>query len=74
MKDGVEFPAMIRIITILLLCFIVVNLFAGLFHILRNRKDSHKAVRALTVRVGLSVLLFAVIVVLSASGVFPDSE
>lgn len=65
---------MLRIITILLLCFIVVNLFAGLYHILRNRqgKDSTRAVRALTWRVVLSVLLFALIVVLATSGILPQ--
>ncbi len=65
---------MLRIITILLLCFIVVNLFAGLYHILRNRggDDSNRAVRALTVRVALSVLLFAVIILLATSGIFPE--
>ena len=63
---------MLRIITILLLCFVAVNLFAGLYHILRNRGDSTRAVRALTWRVVLSVLLFALIVVLAAGGVFPQ--
>ncbi|MGI9337284.1 MAG: twin transmembrane helix small protein [Gammaproteobacteria bacterium] len=63
---------MLRIITILLLCFIVVNLVAGLYHILRKSEDSTRAVRALTWRVVFSVLLFVLIVVLATSGILPE--
>lgn len=61
---------MLRIAAILLLCFIVVNLFAGLFHILRGREQGAKAVRMLALRVALSVLLFALIVAASQFGLF----
>ncbi|MDM5146941.1 twin transmembrane helix small protein [Candidatus Persebacteraceae bacterium Df01] len=60
-----------RIIFILLLCFIFINLFIGLFHMLRDRSGSNKTVRALTIRVGLSVLLFVFIIVSSQFGLFP---
>lgn len=64
---------MLRIIAIVLLCFIVVNLFAGLYHIMRNRKeDPTRAARALTLRVVLSVLLFVFVVVLATSGILPQ--
>ncbi|MGI9346738.1 MAG: twin transmembrane helix small protein [Gammaproteobacteria bacterium] len=63
---------MIRIISILLLCFIVVNLFIGLFHMLRDRSSSTKTVRALTFRVGLSVALFIFILLSSQLGWFPE--
>ncbi len=53
---------MLRIIAIVLLCFIVVNLFIGLFHILRGGGKSEKTVRILALRVALSVLLFLLIV------------
>ncbi|MGI9297293.1 MAG: DUF2909 domain-containing protein [Gammaproteobacteria bacterium] len=62
---------MLRIIAILLLCFIVVNLFAGLFHILRGRDGGAKSVRILALRVALSILLFVLIVAASQFGVFP---
>lgn len=53
-----------RIILIFLLCFIVINLFIGLFHVVRGKpEDSNKVVRALTIRVAASILLFAVILV-----------
>ncbi|MBE8158854.1 MAG: DUF2909 domain-containing protein, partial [Betaproteobacteria bacterium] len=54
---------MLRIIAILLLCFIAVNLFVGLFHILRGKDRGAKAVRILAIRVALSVLLFLLIII-----------
>lgn len=48
---------------IFLLCFVVINLFIGLFHILRGRQTDNKALRALTIRVAASVVLFAIILI-----------
>lgn len=48
---------------IFLLCFIVINLFIGLYHILRGNSSNNKALRALTIRVAASVVLFAVILI-----------
>lgn len=54
-----------RILLIFLLCFIVVNLFIGLFHIVRGKsRDSNKVVRALTIRVAASIALFALILII----------
>ena len=53
-----------RIVLIFLLCFIVINLFIGLFHIVRGKsKNNNDVVRALTIRVAASILLFAIILV-----------
>ncbi|MGI9306827.1 MAG: DUF2909 domain-containing protein [Gammaproteobacteria bacterium] len=60
----------IKIIAILLLCFIAVNLFVGLFHILRGKDQGTKTVRILAVRVALSVLLFLLVIV--SSKFFPE--
>ena len=54
-----------RIVLIFLLCFIVINLFIGLFHIVRGKgKDTSQVVRALTIRVVASILLFALILIM----------
>ena len=45
--------SMLRVISILLLCFILINLFVGLFHLLRNKGDSNKVVRSLTIPCGV---------------------
>ena len=53
-----------RIILIILLCFIVVNLFIGLYHIVRGKeKQTNQVVRSLTIRVAASIVLFAIILV-----------
>jgi len=49
---------MIQFIVILCLIGIVVSLGAGLFHLVNDRGESKRMVRALTVRIGLSVALF----------------
>lgn len=55
---------MIRVLFILLLCFVVVNLFVGLVRIVRGRdKETNAVVRSLTIRVAASLVLFALILV-----------
>ncbi|MFP4561168.1 MAG: twin transmembrane helix small protein [Thiohalorhabdus sp.] len=55
------------IIAILLL--IVASLGSGLFHLLRDNGRSDRTVRALTLRVGLSVALFLLLMLGFATGV-----
>ncbi|MCH9705058.1 MAG: DUF2909 domain-containing protein [Proteobacteria bacterium] len=53
-----------RFVFIFLLCFVVINLFIGLFHIIRGKsKNSNQVVRSLTIRVAISILLFAAILI-----------
>ncbi|MFZ9871661.1 MAG: twin transmembrane helix small protein [Steroidobacteraceae bacterium] len=47
-----------RIAVAVVLIGIVVSLGSALFHLMNDKGDSKKMVRALTVRVGLSVALF----------------
>lgn len=49
---------MIKILVLVLLAAILVSLFSGLFFLNRDEGDSRRMLRALTVRVSLSVLLF----------------
>jgi hypothetical protein len=55
-------PPLFRNIVLLLLLAIVASLFSGLFFIGRNEPGSRRVVRALTVRITLSVLLFLLLV------------
>jgi len=52
---------MIRVLVVLLLLAIVVSLFSGLFSLYRDRGTGTRTVRLLTWRVGLSLALFAVL-------------
>ena len=49
---------MVKIIVLLLLAGILLSLFSGLFFLNRDQGDSRRMLRALTVRITLSVLLF----------------
>lgn len=64
---------MLRIITILLLVFVVVSLFHALFNILRDRSSGTRTVRSLTVRVAVSVALFFMIMIAVSLGFFPGA-
>jgi hypothetical protein len=55
-------PTAFRIVVLLLLAGIVASLFTGLFYIGRSEDRSRRVVRALTVRVTLSVLLFLLLI------------
>lgn len=52
---------MFKTIVITLLGLIVASLFSALFHLARDQGHGARAVKALTLRVSLSVLLFAVL-------------
>lgn len=51
-----------RIVVILFLAFIVGSLFSALFFMVRDKGRGERTVRALTVRIALSLLLFALLV------------
>jgi hypothetical protein len=51
------------IFVIAVLLIIVGSLFSGLFYMLKDRGASTRAVKALTVRIALSLLLFALLMI-----------
>jgi hypothetical protein len=52
-----------RFIVLAFLAFILFSLFSALYYVWKDRgTGSHRAVRALTIRVALSILLFALLV------------
>ena len=50
-----------RFIVLAFLAFIVVSLFSGLYYVWKDRGQSDRAVKALTVRVVLSITLFVLL-------------
>jgi formate/nitrite transporter FocA (FNT family) len=57
-------PELIRIVVLVALAAIVVSLGSALYHLSRGtQKDSAKLARALTVRIVLSLALFALIMI-----------
>ncbi len=58
----------IKILIVLMFIAIVASLGSALFHLSRSGGDSKKMARALTLRVGLSVGLFIVLMLAWATG------
>jgi hypothetical protein len=50
-----------RFLVLLFIAFILVSLFSALYFLLKDKGRSERAVKALTVRVVLSILLFALV-------------
>ena len=62
---------MIRVLVVLLLLGIVGSLFSGLFYIWRDRGSGVRTARALTLRIGLSISLFLLLLVGLRFGFIP---
>lgn len=58
-----------KVIIVLFLFGIIGSLFSGLFFLMKDKGTSERTVRALTVRVSLSVLLFILLIIGFATGV-----
>lgn len=64
------FPPM-KIIVLLFVLFILGSLFSALYFLLKDRSKSDRVVKALTVRVVLSVVLFALLMLGFYFGIIP---
>jgi Protein of unknown function (DUF2909) len=58
-----------RLIIILAFIAILVSLFSGTYFMLKDRGRSTRSVKALSVRIGLSLLLFALLIVAYLAGI-----
>ena len=61
-----------KIVVILFLVFIVGSLFSALYFFVRDKGQGTRTVKALTVRVTLSVILFALLMLGIYTGVITD--
>jgi hypothetical protein len=59
---------LIKLLIVAVLIAIILSLFTGLFHLVRDDGQSKKMVNALTVRIGLSVALFILLFVAWSMG------
>lgn len=57
-----------RFIVLLFIAFILISLFSALYFVFTDKGHSHRAVKALTLRVILSVVLFALLMLGVYSG------
>ncbi len=58
-----------KLIIVLLLIFVVVSLFTALYRLNKDDADSTRVVKALAVRVGLSILIFVLIMISAKLGI-----
>ncbi len=54
---------LIKFVVIILFLLIIASLASALFHLLVSKETNDKTVRALTYRVGLSVLAFLILII-----------
>lgn len=59
----------VKVIIVIAFIGIVASLASGLFYMVRDKGDSNRTVRALTWRIGISVGLFAFLMILVGLGV-----
>lgn len=50
-----------KFFVLLFVALILVSLFSALFYVMKDRGNSERAVRALTVRISLSIMVFAIL-------------
>jgi len=62
---------MIKLLVILMLLAIVASLFSGLFFLYKDRGAGSRTVRALTLRIGLSIGLFIILMLAFRFGLIP---
>lgn len=60
-----------KVFAVLMLLAIVASLFSGLFYLYRDRGSGERTVRALTLRIGLSVTLFVALLIAFRFGAIP---
>ena len=61
-----------KILILLLIAGVIVSLFAGLYFVYKDKGNSTRAVKALTVRVALQALVIAILLVGFLYGYFRD--
>jgi hypothetical protein len=62
---------MLKLLVVFILLAIVGSLFSGLWFLYRDRGTGTRMVRALTIRIGLSIALFALLLISYRFGLVP---
>jgi hypothetical protein len=62
-----------KIVILVLLLAVVVSLFSGLYFVYKDKGQSNRAVISLTIRIGLSLLVFAILMVSYYMGWIPQT-
>lgn len=60
-----------KILLVVLLCMVLISLFSGLYFMYKDKGKSKRVVNALTIRIGLSMLIIVIVIVGYFSGMLP---
>lgn len=60
---GAKDNAVMRILILVLLAAVIVSLFSGLYFVYKDKGNSNRVVISLTIRIVLSLLVFAILIV-----------
>lgn len=60
-----------KIVAVLFLLFIIASLGSALYYLVKDKGNSTRALKALTLRIGLSVVLFALLMLGFYFGIIP---
>ena len=64
----------VKFIVLLLLGFVIISLFSGLYFLVKDKGQTKRTVNALTIRIGLSLLAIVVILIAAATGVIEFNQ
>lgn len=60
-----------KILLVVLLVLVLISLFSGLFFMYKDKGNSRRVVNALTIRIGLSVLIIVIVITGYFFGLLP---
>ena len=60
---------LVKIIVLVLLVFVIISLFSGLYFLVKDKGQSNRTVNALTMRIGLSVVAIIVVLIAGVTGI-----
>jgi hypothetical protein len=73
-SDPITTGLALKIVVVLFLLFILGSLASALYYVIKDRGNGIRAVKSLTLRVGLSVFLFAMLMLGTYLGFIPLSH
>ncbi len=65
---------LVKMIVLILLLMVVISLFSGLFFLVKDKGQTKRTVNALSIRIGLSILIIVVVMIAAATGVIDFNQ
>ena len=59
---------LVKLLVVLLLLAVIISLFSGLFFLVKDKGHTKRTVNALSIRIGLSVFAFVLLMIAAATG------